>query len=215
MSGNLPAERTISVSGVGLVAVEPDVADVTIGVSVTKPAVKDARAAAAAAMSAVVAAVKQAGVADKDIRTVSLNLNPVQRYDGNTPRLIGYEFANTARVTVRDLAKLAAVVDQASAVGATTIHGIAFRIDQPARAQAKARDLAMADARAKAEALARAAGVTIKGVAAIAEQIGGGPLPPLPPIPHALMARAESAPTPVEAGTTEVSVGVTVSYLIG
>jgi hypothetical protein len=215
MSGNdLPAEHTITVSGVGLVSAEPDVADVMIGVSVTRPAVKDARAEAAAAMTAVVAAVKQAGVADKDIRTVSLNLNPVQRYDGNVPKLIGYEFANTTRVTVRDLEKVSAVVDQAAAVGATTIQGIAFRIDDPTKIEARARELAMANARDRADALARAAGVAIKGVAAIAEDMGGGPMPPVPMRAFSLAKSAEAS-TPVEAGTTEVSIHVTVSYLIG
>ena len=180
MSGNDPAEHTITVSGVGLVSAEPDVADIMIGVSVTKPAVKDARAGAAVAMTAVIAAAKQAGVADRDIRTANLSLNPVQRYDGNAPKLIGYEFANTVRITVRDLSKVPDVVDQAAAVGATTINGISFRIDDPTKVEAKARELAMADARARADALARLAGVAIRGVAAISEDLGGGPMPPRP-----------------------------------
>jgi uncharacterized protein YggE len=105
------------------------------------------------------------------------------------------------------------VVDQAAAVGATTIHGISFRIDDPAKVEARARELAVVNARAKADALARSAGVAITGVAAIAEG-GGGMMPPVPMRAFSL-AKAEDASTPVEAGATEVSVHVTVSYLIG
>jgi uncharacterized protein YggE len=213
MSANGPTEHTLTVAATGLVAAEPDVADVTIGVSAIKSSVKEARSAAAAAMTAVIAAVKSAGVGEKDIRTLSLNLSPSMRYDTNPPKLTGYEYSSSVRVTVRELDKVGAVVDGAAAVGATTIHGIAFRIDDPTKVEAKARELAMANARAKAEALARSAGVAIKGVAAIAEDTGGA-MPPMPLRAFAL-ARAEAAPTPVEAGTTEVSVTVTVSYLIG
>jgi uncharacterized protein YggE len=212
-SANSP-EHTITVPGSGSVSSAPDVVDVSIGVNVTKGAVKDARAAAAAAMSAVIAAVKSAGVPDKDIRTVNLSLNPVYSYDaGRAPRLQGYEYSNTVRVTVRDLEKVSAVVDQAATVGATTIHGISFRIDDPKGVEAQARELALADARARADALAGLAGVSITGVASIVEgSVGHEPPRPM----YALgMARTEGAPTPVQAGEAEVTVGLTVSYLIG
>ena len=56
--------------------------------------------------------------------------------------------------------------------------------------------------------------MSIKGVAGIAEDLGGGPMPPVPMRTFALAKSAEAS-TPVEAGTTEVSIHVTVSYLIG
>ena len=215
MCANDQGEHLITVSGAGLASGIPDVAEVTIGVSVTKGAVKDARAQAAEAMTAVIDAVKKLGVADKDVATLNLSLSPVYDYNtGNSaPKLTGYQFSNSIRVTVRELDKLSAVIDGSAAVGATTIQSIEFRIDNPRRLEVEARKLAMADARAKADALAALAGVSIRGVASISESTDG-PVPPRPMFAMA-MARREAAPTPVEAGTTEVPIHVTVSYLIG
>jgi uncharacterized protein len=208
-------EHTITVSGSGDVSVSPDVADVLLGVTVTKPTVKDARAAAATAMTAVLAAVKQDGVADKDITTVNLSLNPVYDYSsGNSvPRLTGYQYSNTIKVTVRDLTKVANVVDDTAGAGATTIQGISFRLDNTTPVQAQARKLAMTDARARADALAQAAGVSIKGVASISE-VTSSPITYYPQMSAAGVAK-DSVSTPIQTGTTDILVQVTVSYLIG
>jgi len=87
------------------------------------------------------------------------------------------------------------------------------RIDDPAKAEARARELAMANARARAEALARAAGVAIKGVAAVAEVMAGGPMPPMPMRAFAWPRRGRLHSR--RGGHDEVSIHVTVSYLIG
>ena len=153
-------EHTISVNGLGRVTVVPDVADVSVGVSLTRTTVRDAQAAAATAMTAVIAALHKAGVADKDIQTTSLSLQPVYDYsvNGNAPKLTGYQIANTVQATVRDLGTISDVIDGALAAGATTLNGITFRVDDPSAAEAQARVAAMQDARAKADALARVAG---------------------------------------------------------
>jgi hypothetical protein len=208
-------EHTIAVSGLGDVSVAPDVADVVLGVSVTKPTVKDARAAAASSMDAVLAAVKKDGVADKDLATVDLSLSPDYDYSSGSsvPRLVGYQFSNTIKVTVRDLANVAAVVDDAVAAGATTVQGISFRLDDPKAVEAQARQLAMTDARTKADALAQAADVQIKGVASIAEVTVSSPIY----YAAAGLADKAAAPvsTPIQTGTTDITIQVTVSYLIG
>ncbi|MGD0861308.1 MAG: SIMPL domain-containing protein [Candidatus Limnocylindrales bacterium] len=206
-------EHTVAVSGAGTVSVTPDVADVTFGVSATKPTAKDARAAAASAMTAVLTAVKSDGVSDKDITTVNLSLNPVYDYSSSAPRLTGYQFSNTITVTVRDLGKVAAVVDDSVAAGATTVQGISFRLDDPTTVEAQARQLAMADAHAKANALAQAAGVSIKGVATISEVSASSPITYYPTA--GLAAGSASVSTPIQTGTTDITVQVTVSYLIG
>lgn len=207
-------EHTLTVSGSGDVSVAPDVADVILGISVTKSTVKDARATAASSMEAVLAAVKKDGVADKDIVTVNLSLSPVYDYSSGSsvPRLVGYQFSNTIKVTVRDLTKLAVVVDDSVAAGATTVQGISFRLDNPKPVEAQARQLAMTDARTKADALAQAASVQIKGVASIAEVTVSSP------IYYAaagLADKAASVSTPIQTGTTDITIQVTVSYLIG
>jgi len=206
-------EHTVTVTGIGEVSVAPDVADVVIGVSVQKPTVKEAQSAAATAMSAAIAAVKKDGVADKDIVTVDVSLNPVYDYgSGNSvPRLVGQSFSNTVKVTVRDLTGLGAVIDDSIAAGATTVQG-SFRLNDPKTVEAQARQLAMTDARTKADALASASGVQVKGVGSIAEVTTSSP------IMYAsgtLDKAALSASTPIQTGTTDTQIQVTVSYLIG
>jgi uncharacterized protein YggE len=204
-------EHTITVSGSGVVSVTPDIADVYVGVSVNRTTAKDARSAAASQMQAVVAAVKKLGVADKDITTSNVSLNPVYEYTGGSSKLTGYQFTNTVKVTVRDLNKVADVIDDSVTAGATTVNGVAFRLDNPKTVEAQARSLAMTDARNKADALASAAGVQIKGVASITEVSSSSPIYYAPQALDAVKA----ASTPIQSGTTDVTVSVTVSYLIG
>jgi hypothetical protein len=205
------SEHTIAVVGVGSVGVAPDIAEVTIGVEVTRSGAKDARDAAATAMTAVVAAAKRVGVADQDIRTDNLSLSPVYDYNRGS-KLTGYQFSNTLLLTVREMGKLATVIDECAAIGATVIRGVSFRVDDPATAEAAARELAMKNARSRAEALAALAGVSIKGVASIDETAGGSP----GPRPEMAMMRAvAAAPTPIEVGSSQISIAVAVRYLIG
>jgi hypothetical protein len=206
-------EHTVDVTGAGDVSVTPDVADIVLGVSLQRPTVAGAQSAAATAMGAVVASVEKDGVDDKDIVTINLSLSPVYDYSSSTPRLVAQQFTNTVRVTVRNLKSVATVIDDAIAAGATTVGGISFRLNDPKMAQAQARALAMADARAKADALTAAAGVSIKGVASITETtIQTTPVP----YNYSLdAAKAASASTPIQTGTTDIVVQVSVSYLIG
>ncbi len=207
-------EHTISVSGLGRVSITPDVADVRLGVQVTKKTVGEARDAAATAMTQVVATLRGAGIAERDIQTAILSLQPVYDYrpDGSAPKLTGYQFTNTVALTVRNLARLAEAIDGAMAAGATTMDGVSFRVDDPKAAESQARSAAMAEAKQKAEALASAAGVSITGVASIVESSSSVP----PPIAYDAAAErlAAAVPTPVQPGTTEIQVSVSVSYLI-
>jgi len=207
------ARGTIVVSGTGRVEVEPDMAELRLGVAVSRGSVEVARAAAAEAMTAILEAVVAAGVAPRDVRTTLLSVQPRYDYrDGASPTLVGYDLANIVEVTVRELPDLGVIVDAALSAGATSLDGLSFRIDDPRAAERAARLAAVAEARSRAEVLAEAAGVTIGGVADIVE---GGP-PPIWPVPMAAkMLRATAdAGTPVEAGTTEVAVTVTVTFRI-
>src|SRR5450759_1945905 len=209
-------EHTVTVSSSGVVSVAPDVADVVIGVMAQKVTVAEAQTAAATSMTSVIAAVKKTGVDAKDIVTVNISLNPVYDYgtNGANPRLVGYQFANTIRVTVRDISKVAAVVDDSMAAGATTVNGITFRVGDPKASQSQARGLAMTDARAKADALAAAAGVSVKGVASITET-SSQPTPICYTAGAMDAAKAQSVSTPIQTGTTDITIQVTVTYLIG
>ena len=159
-------------AGTGTVTIVPDVADLHVGVVIQRATVKEARAAAATAMDGVVKALRAAGVAEADIRTTTLSLQPVYDYNtnGKAPKITGYEMRNGVVATVRDLEKLADAVDGALVSGGSTLDGITFRVDDPTGAEGQARSQAMKQARAKADALASAAGVSIVGVASISEQ---------------------------------------------
>lgn len=203
---------TIVVSGTGRVAVEPDVADLRLGVTVSRPTVDAARAEAAKVMDAILAAVDSARVARRDVRTALLSVQP--RYDyreSRAPALTGYELANMVEVTVRDLAKLGDVVDGTLAAGATSMDGLSFRVEDPAPAERDARRQAMAAARARADVLADAAGLVIEGVADIVEGSPVRPPIPMPKMERMAMAAADVS-TPVEGGSLEVAVTVTVTY---
>ncbi len=202
---------TIVVNGTGRVAVEPDVADLRLGVSVSRPTVEAARADAARVMGAILAAVDGAAVARRDVRTSLLSVQPRYDYrDGRAPTLTGYELANVVEVTVRDLAKLGEVVDRTLEAGATSMDSLTFRVADPAPAEREARVLAMDAARGRADVLAEAAGLAVVGVSDIVEGIPAGP--PIPFAKAERMALAADVATPVEAGSLEVAVTVTVTY---
>jgi uncharacterized protein YggE len=205
---------TIVVSGTGRVAVQPDVADLRLGVTVAKPTVEAARGEAAATMDAILRAVDGAGVARADVRTAMLSVQPRYDYrDGRAPVLTGYEIANVVEVSVRDLSALGDVIDATLTAGATSMDALSFRLADPRPAEREARRQAMAEARSRADVLAEAAGVTVQGVSDIVE---GQPVRPPGPVAKAeRMALAADAGTPVEAGTLDVAVTVSVTYRAG
>ena len=205
---------TIVVSGTGRVAVQPDVADLRLGVTVAKPTVEAARGEAAATMDAILRAVDGAGVVRADVRTAMLSVQPRYDYrDGRAPVLTGYEIANVVEVSVRDLSALGDVIDATLTAGATSMDALSFRLADPRPAEREARRQAMAEARSRADFLAEAAGVTVQGVSDIVE---GQPVRPPGPVAKAeRMALAADAGTPVEAGTLEVAVTVSVTYRAG
>lgn len=208
-----PNEGTIVVTGTGRVAIQPDVADLRLGVAVARPSVEAARADAGTAMAAILAAIEAAGVERRDIRTSLLSVQPRYDYrDGKSPALTGYEISNVVEVQVRDLSRLGDVVDGTLRAGATSMDGLSFRVADPAPAEREARIAAVAAARARADVLAEAAGLAIVGVSDIVE--GSPSAPPVPRMKGQAMMLAADVATPVEAGTTEVVVHVTVTYRV-
>ena len=215
--GEQPRERprTITVSGIGRVSVRPDIADLRLGVTVTEPTVDAARDASARIQNAVNARLTGLGIAERDLRTAIVSVQPQYDYSQQSapPRLVGYQFSNLVAVTLRDIEKVGDAIDAALAAGATTIDQISFRVEDQSGAETKAREAAVADARSRADTLAAAAGVAIAGVAAILEG-GAGPIPDPRPFERMAMA-AKDAGTPIEPGENEVTASVTVTYLLG
>ena len=203
--------HTITVSATGKITVVPDVARVNVGVTLTKPSVKAARAAAAQAMTSVIAGIKALGIDDKDIQTTGLNLN-AQYANGSSTRIVGYQISEQLQITVRDLDKAGDVVDTAVAKGATDLNGVWFEVSDPEKAQNDARAAAMASAEASAKALATGGHVTLGSVVSISDAT-----PTFQP--NYQFGRMAAAPvadvaTPVQPGSQDVTSTVTVVYEI-
>ncbi len=204
---------TVSVSGHGEVSVLPDTASVSIGVDIIKPTLSEAQDQANAQAEALIEALKATGIADEDIQTDYYSVNILRDYSENADptQITGFEIINQLRVTVRDTDSLGALLDSAVDAGANSIYGITFYVDDQTTAASEARVEAVADARTKAEELAGAAGMTLGPVVAISE----GTTPIVSPM-YGMgrgggMAMADAA-VPVEAGSTVVSVDVSVTY---
>lgn len=204
------AGTRLDVSADGSVTRAPDIATVTAGVVTQASNAASAMADNARKMAATVAALKRAGVADKDIRTSSLSLQPQYRYtDGQPPAITGYQASNQLTVTFRDIARAGPVLDALVAAGVNQIGGPDFALEHPDAALDEARMQAVQKARAKAEVYAKAAGLSIKRIVAIGESGGYSPAPPRPVV--MAMARAKEA-TDLQPGEEKIGVTVNVTF---
>ncbi len=191
----------------------PDIATIGAGVVTQASTAAAAMAENATRMAATVAALRRAGVADRDIQTSAINLNPQYRYGENVPPVItGYQASNQVNVRFRDVKRAGAILDMLVAQGANQINGPTLSVDKPEAALDEARTAAIATARARAELYARAAGLSVKRILSISE--GGGSGQPQPPMPimAAAMKRGAVADSAVEAGEQKLSVSVSVTF---
>ena len=204
-----PTPHELTVTGSATVDAVPDIATVTAGVETQAPTAADALKANGTAMTAVFAALKAAGVAERDMQTSQLTLNPVFAPDPGgsqaAPQVVAYQASNMVTARVRDVARLGATIDGLTAAGANRLYGVSFDVDEPGALLDTARQRAVADARRKAEILATAAGGTLGPVIAIAEGGGSGPAP--------LRAKMDAAmAAPVAAGAVSLGADVTVVF---
>jgi uncharacterized protein YggE len=205
---------TITVPGRGTVRADPDAATIRLGVVVVRPTAAEARTAAATTMGSVLGALTGGGVEKRDLRTTLVGLDAVRDYSSERgPQVTGYQLTNAVEATIRVIDTIGALIDAALAAGATSMDGLSFGLADPTDALAEARRRAVADARLRATTLAAEAGVTLGAVVDIVE---GGSIPPGPPRPMAemRMKAAADVATPVEAGSSELEIGVTVSFAI-
>ena len=207
--------RLISVSGLGEVKTRPDMAVVSSGVVSEAPTAREALAKNNTAMSAVIAALKNAGVAEDDIQTSNFSVSPkyppYQPNQTTAPRIVGYTVSNQVTASVKDLRKLGAILDMLVQSDSNQISGIAFDVNEPKALLDEARKKAVADARAKAELYAAAAGVTLGRVLQISES--GGVIPPQPVYRMAMAAPAAES-VPVAPGQQTLSANVSITYEI-
>ena len=206
---------TLNLSAYGEVRVAPDMANITLGVQTEAPTAQEAMTQNAARMTAMVAALRRQGIAEKDIQTSNLNLNPQYRYvENQPPQLTGYQASNNVTIRVLDLTRLGQAIDAVVAAGANQIHGISFGLQNPQAAEDQARQKAVQALAAKANLYAAAVGQRVIRLVTLSE--GGGYSPP-PPMPMPMMARAfeaKDASTPVSGGELAVRIDITGLYQI-
>jgi hypothetical protein len=198
----------ISVTGEATVSVPPDVAQVDGGVTSEAKTAREASDVNNVAMAKVLSALKGAGFAEKDYQTSRLSLQP--QYAPNRPGpspVVGYRASNRVTIRVRDVSKIANVIDTLVGAGANEIGGINFMVSQASKLLDDARAQAVADARRKAEIYAKAAGVMLGAPLSISEEGAPGPLFRTKMAPMA-------AATPVAQGEETLSVTVNVSWAI-
>jgi uncharacterized protein YggE len=201
----------VTVSGEATIALTPDLAQATGGVTTEAKTVREASDANAQAMNAVIAALKEAGIADKDVQTSQFTIAPVyaqNRPGREEPRITGYRASNQVRFNIRDIAKVSDVLDRAIAAGATDLRGVTFTVSNASKAKDQARTEAISDARRRAEVYARAVGAQVGRAIAITETSAALPRPMV----MSRSAELASAAPPIAPGETTLQINVTVSF---
>jgi hypothetical protein len=188
----------------------PDLVTVSGGVTTTAPSAGAAMAENARTMTAVIAAVKKAGVAERDVQTQGLSLQPQYSYESRKQVLTGYQASNTVRLRLRDVANVGPLLDTLVKAGANQISGPDFALDKPEAALDEARREAVAKARARATLYAEAAGMKVARIAAITEGSLGTPEPR--PMLRSMAMAEDSASPPVAPGEVSLGVSLTVRF---
>jgi uncharacterized protein YggE len=200
----------ISVTGEATVSVPPDQAQIDAGVATEAKTAREASDANNAAMGKVLLALKGAGIEEKDYQTSRLSLQPesAPNRSSGPATIVGYHASNRVTIRLRDITKVASMIDTLVGAGANDIGGINFTVSQASKLLDDAREQAIADARRKAEIYAKAAGVTLGAPLSISE--GGTPVP----ITFRRMAGGMAAAAPVAQGEETLQVTVAVSWAI-
>ena len=200
----------ISVTGEAHVSVPPDLAQIDAGVTSEAKTAREASDANNAAMGKVLLALKGAGIDEKDFQTSRLSLqaeNSIPK-QGAPSTIIGYRASNRVTIRLRDVTKVAGVIDTLVSAGANDIGGINFMVSQASKLLDDAREQAVADARRKAEIYAKAAGVTLGAPISISE---GGAVQPLF---RAGKMAAPMAAVPIAQGEETLSITVGMTWAI-
>jgi uncharacterized protein YggE len=206
------AGTRLDISATGEVTRVPDLAIISAGVVTRSANATTALQEAAERMQRVIAALKRAGIADRDIQTSNVNLNPEYRYPENqSPQLTGYTASNQLTIRFHDIRSSGKILDALVAEGANQINGPNLTVEHPEAALDEARAAAVANGRARAELYARTLGLRVVRVVAISES-GGYAVPPPAPPPPPMMARMDVAQTRIEPGEQKLQVSVSMTF---
>jgi uncharacterized protein YggE len=201
----------LDISATGESTRVPDVAIISAGVVTRAPTAGAAIQENSARMDRVLAALKRAGVADRDVQTSSISLNPEYRYQENKPpELVAYSASNQVSIRFRDIRNSGKILDALVAEGANQINGPTLTIDKPEAALDEARVNAIANGRARADLYARALGKRVVRVISVSEGAGNYPVPP--PMPMVERMSAQAADTKIVAGEQKLQVSVSMVF---
>lgn len=205
--------KTLNVSGIGVVYLKPDIVYINIGVNTQRPNAAEAVEINKEQTSKVIAAIKDFGVAEKDIRTTNFSIWSNPQYDPmGQITSTNYSVDNTVNVTVRDLDKLGDLLDAAVQAGANNIYSIQFDVEDKTEATKEARAQAVEDAKTEAKELADAAGVKLVTIESI-NYYESSPTPYFEGKGGGGGAMSEAA-VPIQPGQLAISVTVNVTYSI-
>jgi hypothetical protein len=202
------AGTRLDIMATGEVTRVPDIAVISAGVVSRSTTATGALQDSADRMSRVIAALKSAGVADRDVQTSNVSLNPEYRYPENqSPQLVGYTASNSVTVRFRDIRSSGKILDALVRQGANQINGPTLTIDKPEGALDEARQKAIATGRARAELYARSLGMRVARIVSVSENESYAVPPPVP-----VMARMEAASTKIEPGEQKLSVNLAMIF---
>ena len=202
-----PIERAVVASGEATVRRVPDLAVVSLSVTVTDKRPASARDVANRRASAILARLRELGVPDADVQAPALTVHPTYDYSRGPAKVTGFEAARPMMIRVRDVELLGTILDELVVGGATRVHGTSMELSDREAASREALAGAVAAARGRAEALAAAAGLSLGEPLRIEEDVGEMPTP----MPRMAMLRAagtEAAPTEIAAGEVEITARV-------
>lgn len=205
------AEGTLlTVNADGSSEARPDMATINLGVTTEGQTAAAALAENARRMTALTAALRRAGVAERDIQTSNVSVYPQQQYvEGQQPRITGYQANNSVTAKVRRIDNTGRVIDAAVAAGGNTVNGVSFSHSDPDAQLDVARRDAIAEARRRAELYANALGMRVNRIVSVSE--GGGYAPPIP-VAYERLQAADAAATPISPGEIETRVSVNVTF---
>lgn len=212
----MAAMPALNLSASGEVRVQPDMATLTFGVVTEATTAREAMALNATRMTQVVAALRRAGIAEREVQTSGLNLSAQYDYvQDQPPRLRGYQASNRVTVRILDLDRVGTTADAVVAAGVNQIDGIGFGLIDPKAAEDRARVLAVQALQSRARLYADALGVTLGPIRTLSEGGGYTPQPPMPMYAARAQSMSAEDSTPVSGGEMVVRIDITGTYDIG
>jgi uncharacterized protein YggE len=208
-------QNTISISGEGKVTAVPDIANISIGLTTEKSKVAEAQAENTKIMNEIIAAIKQYGVGEKDVKTATYNINPKYSWLNGKNEISGYTVYQSVDIKVRDLKKISEIIKVAGEKGANQVGSLTFKVDKEEQLKEQARSIAIDEAKKKAEILAKQLGVKLGKVVNFIEYetspLYGAKYYPVGA--DGMGGGGESSPS-IEAGENEIKMQATIVYEI-